>query len=213
MDPVLAELLRQRPGQRDDRTLRGDVVQEERDAAERRAGGDVHDFAAVALSTHHGHRRSAGEEHGGDVHVHHLPPLLERDLGEWSHRERGVEAGVVDQDVEAPLAVERLVDHATDVVLVRDVGADAAFRRVEVGDDDDRALGGEAVGDCSADPLRPAGDNRHLALELLRHRSGENEVGIRIRFSWVWIRGWTLARKATQVWSAWSSARRRCRSA
>jgi hypothetical protein len=29
----------------------------------------------------------------------------------------------------------------------------------------------------------------------------------------VWIRGWTLARKATQVWSAWSSARRRCRSA
>ena len=44
------------------------------------------------------------------------------------------------------------------------------------------------------------------------HFSGENAVGIRIRFSWVWISGWIFARKAFHVSSAWSSARRRARS-
>ena len=106
------------------------------------------------------------------------------------------------------MPVERLVDHPLHVVLVRDVRADAALGRVQVGDHDRRALGREPLGDRRSDPLRAAGDERDLALEAT-HLSGENEVGIRIRFSWVWIRGWIFARKATHASSDWSSRRRR----
>ena len=45
VDRVLPELLRERARQRDDRALGRDVVEEERNAAERRARGDVHDLA------------------------------------------------------------------------------------------------------------------------------------------------------------------------
>ena len=47
-DVVLAELLRERAGEGDDRALARHVVEEERDAAERRPRGDVHDLAAAA---------------------------------------------------------------------------------------------------------------------------------------------------------------------
>src|SRR5439155_26069630 len=51
--------------------------------------------------------RPAREEHRRDVDVHHLPPLLERDLLERPHLERRVEAGVVDEDVDAAAAGDR----------------------------------------------------------------------------------------------------------
>ena len=110
------------------------------------------------------------------------------------------------------MTLDRLIDHPLDVVLVGDVGADAAFGRVEVGDHDLGTVRRETVGDRAADPLRTAGDERDLAIEA-GHRIGENEVGIRIRFCWVWISGWILARNPFQVSSAWSSPRRRSRSA
>jgi len=44
-----------------------------------------------------GNDGAAREEHRRDVDIHHPAPLLERDLGEGAHRERGVEPGVVDK--------------------------------------------------------------------------------------------------------------------
>ena len=43
--------------------------------------------------------------------------------------------------------------------------------------------------------------------------SGENAVGTRIRFCWVWKSGCTFARNSFQRGSAWSRARRSSRSA
>ena len=104
------------------------------------------------------------------------------------------------------------------------VEADAVRERLrrrlgplEVGDDDARARGREPVGDRVADALRPAGDDRDLAVELT-HRCpsywiAENGVGVRIRFCWVWINGWILPMNAFQSSRAWRAARRSSRSA
>jgi hypothetical protein len=151
-----------------------------------------------ALFAHPRHDGATREKHAEHVHVHHLPPLLYRDLGEGAHRERRVEAGVVDEDVDPTTLVDGLLDHPLDVGLVGDVSgqADAAVERarryfcvLEVGDDDSRALRRQAVGDCIADSLRGAGHDRDLALERVAHRIGEKAVGTRIRFCWVWIKG------------------------
>src|SRR6185312_3138924 len=98
-----------------------------------------------------------------------------------------------------------------DVLLVRDIHLDAAFERAQVGDGDGRACGRETRRDRCADPLCAAGDERDLPLQAA-HLNGENEVGIRMRFSWVWISGWTFARNATHASSACSSRRRLARS-
>jgi hypothetical protein len=224
-DPVAAELLRERPGERDDRALARHVVEQERDAAKRRARRDVDDRAAAPLA----HRRdggAAGQEHRRDVDVHHLLPFPERDLGERPHLERGVEARVVDEHVEAATPRERLVDEPRDLRLVGDVGGEAHPVRVrrgrllgaaQVGDDDPGALGSEPVGDRPADPLRRSGDDGDLPLKLrhdpLFYAIGENDVGTRMRFDCVWISGWILARNACQSLLACRAARRSSRSA
>ena len=173
------------------------------------------------MLTHPRHDRAAGEEHRRDVHVHDLPPLVERDLGERPHRERRVEAGVVDEDVDAAAALHRLVDHPADGRLVGnvDLEPDAVRERLrrlarvlEVGDDHARARVGEASRDRVADALRAAGDDCDLPVESAAHRSGENEVGTRIRFCCVWISGWIFARKRCQRSSACSCLRRSSRS-
>jgi len=81
---------------------------------------------------------------------------------------------VVDEHVDAPEAPERLVDHGADGPRVAHVGphAEHAVRRAEllgrverigdVGDDDARALGEEALGVREADPLGSAGDHGNL---------------------------------------------------
>ena len=148
-------------------------MEEEGNAAEGRSRRDVHDRAGALLA----HARDDGlarEEHARDVDVHHLAPLVERDLLERPHRERGVEAGVVDEDVDPAAALERLRRHALGLLLGGDVDAepDASFelgRRLlgprEIGDDDPRALTGETLGDRASDPLGAAGDDRNLAVE------------------------------------------------
>ena len=93
------------------------------------------------------------------------------------------------------------------VVLARDVGGDRdaavvglrrLLRAAQVGDDDARALGGEPVGDRAADALRRAGDDGDLAVERAHQRTGEKDVGTRMRFCCVWISGWIFARNAFQ---------------
>ena len=90
--------------------------------------------------------------------------------------------------------------------------AAASSAPLEVGDDDARALAREPVGDRAADALRGAGDDRDLAVERAHQRSGENDVGTRMRFCCVWISGWILARNAFQSSRACSRARRSSRS-
>ena len=87
------------------------------------------------------------------------------------------------------------------------------LRAAQVGDDDARALGGEPVGDRAADALRRAGDDGDLAVERAHQRTGEKDVGTRMRFCCVWISGWIFARNAFHASSAWSFARRSSRSA
>ena len=146
---------------------------------------------------------------------------VERDLLERPHLERRVQAGVVDEDVDRPAALDDLVGQALDVVLVGDVDGepDAVRERrgglvgsVQVGDDDARACGGQSFGDRAADALRRAGDDGDLAVEGSHQRIGEKEVGMRMRFCWVWSSGWSRARKSFHASSAWSFARRSRRS-
>src|SRR5262249_51198432 len=126
--------------------------------------------------------------------------------------ERRVEAGVVDQDVDAAVALDDLVREALHVLLGGDVRADPLGWRVQVGDRDRRALAFEPVRDRAADPLRAARYDRNLAPEAAAHRRGENAVGTRMRFCWVWMSGWIFARNSCQRSSAWSRARRASRS-
>ena len=206
------ELLRERAGEGDDRALARDVVEEERNSAEGRPRGDVHDLSA-ALLAHDGNDGAARQEHARDVDLHHPVPLLERDLGEGTHLERRVEARVVHEDVDPPVPGESLLDHPSHVRLGRDVGADATLRRFEVGDRDHGSLRLEPVGDRSADALRAAGDDRDLPVELTHQPSGENEVGTRILFCCVCMSGCTLRRNSCQRSSAWSRPRFSSRSA
>ena len=219
-DVVAAELLGQRARQRHDRALARDVVQQERHAAERRARRDVHDPPA-ALRAHLRHDRAAGQEHAQDVDVHDLTPFVDRDLLEGTHRQRRVQPGVVDEDVDRAAALDGLRRHPRHVVLGGDVDGEpdavgevgrGRLGALEVGDHDPRAVGRQGVGDRPADALRAAGDDRDPALERA-HRIGENEVGSRMRVRWVWISGWSFGRKSFQRWSACSRARRRSRSA
>ena len=112
-----------------------------------------------------------------------------------------------------PFRCESLLDHPGHVVLGRDVGANAALGRFEVGDHDLRALGLEPGDDRRADPLRAARDDRDLAVERPHQRSGEYEVGTMIRFRCVWMSGRIFARKSFQRSSAASRARLSSRSA
>ena len=89
----------------------------------------------------------------------------------------------------------------------------AGGERLEVGDNDLRALALEPRDDCGTDALRAAGDDRDLAVQCAHQRSGENDVGIMIRFRWVWISGWIFARKGFHRSSAERRARRASRSA
>ena len=107
------------------------------------------------------------------------------------------------------------------------------FGPVQVGHDDARALGREPVGDREPDALSCSRDDRDLAVEWPRHcsllevvrgmgigtgtpipyRSAENEVGVRMRFCWVWISGWILPMNAFQSSRAIRAARRSSRCA
>ena len=157
-------------------------------------------------AAHHRHDRAAGQEHRGDVHVHHLPPLLERDLGERPHRERRVEAGVVDEDVDAAVALDGLVDHPLDVRLAERRPPGSALRRVQVGDHDRRAL--RRSPSAIAAPIPCAPPVTIATLPSSAHLIGENGSGIRIRFCCVCNSGCSCARKSFHASSACSSARR-----
>jgi len=106
------------------------------------------------------------------------------------------------------------VDGQADTVPV---GTCRLLGTVEVRHDDPGAFRGKPVGDRPSDPLGAARHDRHLSVELAHENDfyaiGENGVGTRMRFCWVWISGWMRARNSCQSGRVWSAARRVSRSA
>ncbi len=104
-------------------------------------------------------------------------------VGDLAARHQGTVGGVVDQDVEAAEALLDLVEHPVDLAPDGDRrpddvrlaagpldllgGLPGGPGRVQVIDDDERAVGGETLGDDLADVTRPAGDQGDLSPQLL----------------------------------------------
>src|SRR3989454_13498 len=193
-DLVLRELDRQRLGQRDERALRGGVrVLGAREADERRDRAHQ-DHGATAGTLELGDPVLRHPEGGLEVDGDHaVPPLLVR----LQHRAVAVlpeHARVVVEDVEPAEVAGAVLDHAADVRLDRDVtgrgeGApapplderDRLLRglRVDVGDDDARALLREEHRSFPPDPHTASGDERNPARKpsghLSLHDGDENE--------------------------------------
>src|SRR5262249_38507710 len=120
-DPEIAELAGHRARHREDRALRGDVVQVMRAAHEDGGGGEVED-PRTSLLTHLGYDRFAGQPHAADVDGHQLVPLRLADLPEGLHRDGREDRRVVDQDVEAAELAQRAGHHLPTARLIGDVG-------------------------------------------------------------------------------------------
>ncbi len=87
----------------------------ERDVAHHRS--QVED-PAVAVSLHQGHKGTARQEHAGEVGVHHVAPLFEREVGQFLPQ---VDAGAVDQDVDSAEAGRDSPGEGGHLSLVPDV--------------------------------------------------------------------------------------------
>ena len=122
--------------------------------------------------------RLAHEERAGQVDRQHLVPVL---VGHLQHGLVDRDPGVVDEDVEAPVLLDDLVDGApavlrrADVALVERGGQPVLGQRVDerlgglliaaVAGRDVGALLGQAAADGRADPARAAGDERDASVQ------------------------------------------------
>ena len=119
-DVELAPLQRQRLGDPGDRVLGrvvGDRVRPRHVGRERAVVDDAP--AARLLRRHRAERRLRAQERAGEVGVHDPLPVLEGQLG---HRRGHAEARVVEQQVDAPVALERRREQRGDRRGVGDVG-------------------------------------------------------------------------------------------
>jgi hypothetical protein len=141
--------------------------------------GDVDNPPRTALD--HVLQRGAGHEEGArEVDGQDLVPVL---VGHLEDRLVGRDAGVVDEDVQAPVVIDDLL-HGAPAVLGRadvalmdgdrdlvfgELGLEGlgAFAIAAVARGDGGALGGQAVTDGGADAARAAGDHGDAALELI----------------------------------------------
>ena len=95
---MLRELQRELLREATDRELRGDVVRDARaGAAHARPRREVHDHSAPARVDHAARRFPAADERAPQVHVEHVLPVV---VGELEDGSRGVDAHVVDPDVD-----------------------------------------------------------------------------------------------------------------
>ena len=143
-------------------------------------GGDVDD-ATAAGGAHRLGDGARAEEDGADVDAEHVFPLGQVDLPERPPLDAGEETRVVDEHVDAPVAVEHLAKRGRDRLLIGDVRCERERRaagrldrphglvgRGEVDRDDGRSAAGERLGDCAADRAGSTGDDRDLPGELGR---------------------------------------------
>ena len=122
------------------------------------------------------------ERRAEEVDVEHLADLVGLDLGEQAG---DLDAGVVDQDVEAAEVLDGLADRPLPAVVAGDVEGDeavllaetlgdrAAGLLLEVGDDDGGAGVGQRLGHPLAEPLGPSGD-QGLAAGQFEHAHGDS---------------------------------------
>jgi hypothetical protein len=114
----------------------------------------------------------AAQEDAAQVDLLHALPDLERGVEHRAVVGR-VDAGVVEQHVDAAEAPVRLAVHGGDGLLVADIGHDRQVHAADVGQvdaHDPSALLGEAQRDIGADPAGGAGDDANLVLEATRHQ-------------------------------------------
>jgi len=204
-DRVHADLLRRelhghRACQRVDRALGGRVGVEPCDAAQRRGGRDVQDRASAGLGdARHGVARGPDERLERDLHD--AVPALVAHLDDRAvalarpHQLGG--RGVVDQDREPAVALDRHRDGGRDPGLVREVRvhvegvaarvSDLRLDRLAIvlaaaGHHDARALGCEAERGGAADAARRAGHEGHLSAQPFarRHARLEPSAGDRL---------------------------------
>ena len=120
-DPARPELLRERPGQADQPGLGGAVGRRLGDAHLAEPRRDVDDRAAAALD-HRRQRRAAGVERRRQVGPDDRVPFGRLDLEE---RPDLRQAGVVDEAVDPPEALDDALDEPLGLRAVADVGGEA----------------------------------------------------------------------------------------
>ena len=141
-------------------------------------GTDVHDGALAALRNQPPAEDLRGHPAALQVHVDHVLPLLVRQLQE---RDDGLDAGVVDQDVDGTELLPRLCEQAFEIFAFGDIARDGEraapkptyvigdlFRpriELQVVDDDVRAFRGEGLRDAAADALPRSRYNGDPAFE------------------------------------------------
>ena len=179
------QLLGERFRQHDDAAFRGVVMDQVADRLERVHRGDVDDRSAPARVGHFPGRGLGGEEESLEVQVEGPVPHL---LGDVEGRHHRIDARVVHQQVDAAVRLARRPDrldragdggHVRHAVARRaaplsDVVAHRPHRLgVDVGQQQRGARLREARGDREADALRCAGDDRHLAAQVVQLRYRE----------------------------------------
>ena len=131
---------------------------------------------------HDARRRLRDQKGAREIDGDRAVPFRELDVEE---RRVAADAGIVDEDVEPPVAGDDRLDHRRHRRLVGDVDAErqslgvperrqgvARAALVDVGDHRNRALGGQGLGDREADAARPARHQRDLALQSHRSSAG-----------------------------------------
>jgi hypothetical protein len=175
-DVVFSQLSCQTAGEADDGSLGGNVVAQVLQAGEEGDGGDVDDRSG-ALPNHVGRDELRAVEDTLQVGVVHGVPLL------FCHFQKGlagIDAGVVDQDIDAAKASDRVVDHFCHGIATAGVGlkgkGGAAFRlergrlcldcfAVQVGEEYMSTVFGKELRDSGADAGSRTGYDGDLILQ------------------------------------------------
>ena len=124
------------------------------------------------------HRRLHAEKDATEIHTDHA--VKRGHVVLTDRHARPLNTRVVHHDVHAAVAVERAAEQQAHVVIEGDVGAHVyrrtargndsvhqglAMRRVEIRDNNACAFRRKADGNCAANAVRRAGDNRHLIVQ------------------------------------------------